>query len=94
MQDRAEIVKSLDLLAKQWIRTCGLEKGFDYTVVEKVVIISSQFCCINRDIMPFAHQVLSINLDMTFSHESVKYNLGYAVCSSSVKYKPGYDVFS
>jgi len=35
MQDRAEIVKSLDLLAKQWIRTCGLEKGFDYTVVEK-----------------------------------------------------------
>ena len=36
MQDRAEIVGSLDLLAKQWIRTCGLEKGFDYTVVEKV----------------------------------------------------------
>ena len=84
MQDRAEIVKSLDLLAKQWIRTCGLEKGFDYTVVEKVVIIRTQFCCINRD-MPFAHEVLSINLDMPFSHESAKYKLGYAVCSWKCK---------
>ncbi|XP_023331331.1 poly(A) polymerase alpha isoform X2 [Eurytemora carolleeae] len=32
---REEIVKSLDLLVKQWVRSCGLEKGLDYMVVEK-----------------------------------------------------------
>jgi len=34
MSARAEIVKSLDILVKQWIRSAGLEKGLNYTVVE------------------------------------------------------------
>lgn len=34
MAERAKIVKSLDILVKQWIRSCGLEKGLVYTVVE------------------------------------------------------------
>ena len=36
MADRGDIVKSLDLLAKQWIRSTGLEKGLNYTAVESV----------------------------------------------------------
>jgi len=35
MKERADIVKSLDILAKQWIRTTGLEMGLNYTVVEE-----------------------------------------------------------
>merc|ERR1740128_1626133 len=34
MSARAEIEKSLDILVKQWIRSAGLEKGLNYTVVE------------------------------------------------------------
>jgi poly(A) polymerase Pap1 len=35
LRERDNIVQCLDLLTKQWGRTCGLKQGIDYTVLEK-----------------------------------------------------------
>lgn len=34
LHKRAGIVKRLDTLVKQWVRSCGLEQGLDYTILE------------------------------------------------------------
>ena len=67
MAERAKIVKSLDILVKQWIRSCGLEKGLVYTVVESVILANSNRKAYSLDFvldrkkLNLGHTKLSIN---------------------------------